>query len=138
MPDARPARISRAEQHRWQRQAAAVLVRLLEMAAREDLPVISWTVSYAGAVLTGAVLRIDDRGGAGRRADWAAWRDALGMPDTERADEIPGGETRLVATWDRRGSARGQRPLLSDKDGFQMAGVVLTASIWPADDEEGS
>lgn len=129
-----PVVITDAERIGSQRAAAAVLGRLLELAAREGLPVINWTVGSGGAHLAGEPLDTDP---ASRRAQWTAWRDALGEPDTEREHEFRGGETRLIAVWDRRGSGgRDRNPLLSDKDGYQMAGVVLAASIWSADDED--
>jgi hypothetical protein len=44
---------------------------------------------------------------------------------------------RLWAIWDRSGSAgKGLRPLLSDRDGYQRAGVVLMAEILPDLDED--
>lgn len=123
--------ITRTEQINWQRQAAIVLGRLLDMAAREDLPVISWTVAHAGARVVGTALNsvLEER-----RADWTAWRDALGAPDTEHEQENDG-VIRLSAKWDRGAAGRGQRPLLSDREGYQMASVVLVADIYPADDE---
>jgi hypothetical protein len=43
----------------------------------------------------------------------------------------------LVAVWDRGGSAgKGLRPLLSDRDGYQRAGVTLAADIFPDLDED--
>ena len=37
----------------------------------------------------------------------------------------------LAATWERGGSAgKGLRPLLSDRDGYQRASVVLSADIY--------
>jgi len=48
---------------------------------------------------------------------------------------------RLTAVWDRAGSAgRNLRPVLSDKEGYQMASVALVAEILPdlEDDEAGS
>jgi hypothetical protein len=42
-----------AEQIRWQRQAAALLGKLLELAAKNSLPPINWTVVNAGTTLHG-------------------------------------------------------------------------------------
>jgi hypothetical protein len=126
--------ITAAEQIRWQRDAAAVLGKLLELAAARGLPVISWTVANAGARLVG---RCDRHSDEGRRAEWAAWREALGEPDTEREDTDRSGTVHLVAVWDRGGSAgKGLRPLLSDRDGYQRAGVVLSADIYEDLDED--
>lgn len=128
--------ISHAERIRWQRDAAGVLGKLLELAASRGLPVISWTVGSAGARLHGQCMAHPARQG---RADFEAWRKALGEPDSDREYEPTkgSGEVRLIAVWDRGGSAgRGLRPLLSDRDGYQRAGVVLTASIWPDDEDQ--
>jgi hypothetical protein len=128
--------ISHAEQIRWQRDAAGVLGKLLELAAKRGLPVISWTVGSSGAQLHGQCVAHPM---GQRRADFEAWRDALGEPDSDRElDHTPSAdEIRLIAVWERGGSAgRGRRPLLSDRDGYQRAGVVLTASIWPDDEDQ--
>ena len=128
------ASISGAEQIRWQRDAASVLGKLLELAAKRGLPAISWAIAPAGARLVGHCQRYPAET---RRADFAAWRQALGDPDTERETTTGSGIVRLVATWDRGGSAgRGQRPLLSDRDGYQRAAVVLSAEIILPDPED--
>ena len=121
--------ITDAERIRWQRDATARLGKLLELAAKRGLPAISWTVADAGARLVGHCYRYPAET---RRADFAAWREALGEPDTEREATTDSGIVRLVASWDRGGSAgKGLRPLLSDRDGYQRAGVVLSAEILP-------
>jgi hypothetical protein len=125
------APITDAEQTAWQRQAVTVLGRLLELAAREGLPPIGWTVSYAGAQLNGTPPFTASP--AARLAGWTAWRAALGEPDKEQEHQI-GGQTRLVAMWNR-GRESVRRPLLSDDDGYQMITLVLTADIY-ADDED--
>lgn len=65
------------EQLIWQKRACKVLADLLDTQAREILPVLSWTVADAGAVLTG-------RSGVyatGRRRDAiTAWAEELGIP----------------------------------------------------------
>jgi hypothetical protein len=122
-----------AEQIRWQRDAVAVLGKLLELAARRGLPVISWTVDHAGARLVGHCYR---RPAERRRADYIAWREALGDPDTEHESTTSSGIVRMVAVWNRGGSAgKGLRPLLSDRDGYQRAGVTLSADIIPEYEE---
>jgi hypothetical protein len=132
--DTATPRITNAEQIRWQRDAATVLGKLLELAAKRGLPVISWTVAHAGARLVGHCYR---QPAEARRADFAAWREALGEPDTEREDTDRSGTVHMVAVWDRGGSAgKGLRPLLSDRDGYQRAGVVLSADILPDLDDE--
>jgi len=120
--------ITDAEQIRWQRDAAGVLTKLLELAAKRGLPAISWTVAEAGARLVGQCYRHPTEA---RRATFAAWREALGEPDTERENTTSGGIVHLAATWERGGSAgKGLRPLLSDRDGYQRASVVLSADIY--------
>ncbi len=127
--------ISDAEQIRWQRDAAGVLGKLLELAAKRGLPAISWTIAPAGARLVGHCYRYPAET---RRADFAAWREALGEPDTDRETTTGSGIVRLVAAWDRGGSAgKGLRPLLSDRDGYQRAAVVLSAEILPDPEDEG-
>jgi hypothetical protein len=126
--------ITDAEQIRWQRDTAAVLGKILELAAKRGLPVISWTVAHAGARLVGHCYR---QPAEARRADFAAWRQALGEPDTEREDTDRSGTVHMVAVWDRAGSAgKGLRPLLSDRDGYQRAAVTLAADIIPDLDED--
>jgi hypothetical protein len=124
-----------AEQLRWQRDAVAVLGKLLELAARRGLPVIAWRLAPAGAQLAGECHCYPV---AARRAEFAAWRDALGEPDKEyEHTSSSGGAVRLTAVWDRGGSAgKGLRPLLSDRDGYQRASVVLVADIYAADDDD--
>jgi hypothetical protein len=134
--DTATPRIANTERLRWQRDAAAILAKLLELAARRGLPVISWTVADTGARLVGHCY---SHPAEGRRADFTAWRDALGEPDTDREHTASDGTVRLVAVWDRGGSGgKGLRPLLSDKDGYQRAGVVLSAEILPDSDDEDS
>lgn len=129
-----PSPITRAEQIAWQQDATAVLAKILELAAKRDLPVIAWTISYAGARITGHCYAEPPEQ---RRADFEAWRAALGEPDAAHENTMASGIVHLVATWDRGGSAgRGKRPLLSDRDGYQRAGVVLAADIRPDDDDE--
>lgn len=131
-------RTGAAEQIRWQRDAAAVLAKLLELAAQRGLPAIGWTVSRAGARLVGECLALPYED---RRAEFAAWREALGEPDTDREDTTSSGTVRMIAVWDRGGSAgKGLRPLLSDRDGYQRCGVILSADILPdleEDDTDG-
>lgn len=132
--DTTTPRIADAQRIRWQRDAAGVLAGLLELAAKRGLPAISWTVAETGARLVGHCY---SHPAEGRRADFAAWREALGEPDTNREHTASDGTVRLVAVWDRGGSAgKGLRPLLSDRDGYQRAGVVLSAEILPDLDED--
>jgi len=96
-------RVSNGEQIRWQRQAAALLGTLLELAARESLPAIAWTVQSAGASLVGQVL---SHTAARRREDFTAWKAAITAASCSAPDHdhklAPGdtsGEARLTASW---------------------------------------
>ena len=64
------------EQMAWPLRAARVLTDLLERGARESLPVLEWTISHAGAQVTG---RSYAQPGTARRAALAAWAAALGI-----------------------------------------------------------
>jgi hypothetical protein len=64
-----------AEQARWQRLAAALLGKLLELAAKEHLPAINWTVVNAGATLHGDCIAYPSQ--PLRREYFTAWRDAI-------------------------------------------------------------
>lgn len=127
-------RICNAEQIRWQRQAAALLGKLLELAARDGLPPVAWTVQTAGASVTGEVLSHPD---ALRREHLTVWKSAITaasgrVPDHDNEHTFGSGETRLVTSWEHlpvrltAGSERYPR----------SAGVALVASIWPDDDQE--
>src|SRR5258708_8848552 len=89
------------DQIRWQRQAAALLGKLLELAAREGLPPIAWTVQTAGASVVGQVL---SHPGAQRREHLNAWKAAITaasgkVPDHDHEHTFGGGETRLTVSW---------------------------------------
>ena len=122
------------DQIRWQRQATALLGRLLELAAREGLPPVAWTVQAAGASVAGQVLSHPD---AQRREHLNAWKAAITaasgqVPDHDHEHTSGGGETRLTVSWQHLpvGLAPGARTSPS-------AGVALVASIWPDVDEKG-
>lgn len=132
--DSTTVRITHAERIRWQRDATAVLAKLLELAAKQGLPAIGWSVQHAGARLVGECRALPYEQ---RRAEFAAWREALGEPDSDREGTTTSGSVRLAAVWERGGSAgKGLRPLLSDRDGYQRATVVLSADILPDLDDE--
>jgi len=129
MPD-----ISNAERIAWQRRATILLGRLLELAAKDGLPAITWTVQDAGASLSGQVL---SHPGTGRRERFETWRDAITRAsgqDPDHAHEYNSGtgETRLVTGWDhlpvKLGASRDQL--------YPAVNVTLAASIW-ADESEG-
>ncbi|MGW4475952.1 hypothetical protein ACWENQ_40320 [Nonomuraea sp. NPDC004354] len=66
-----------AEHSEHQRRAYELLGVLLERAAREDLPVIAWTVASAQSepILAGHCEAVDP---IQRQDDFEAWRSALG------------------------------------------------------------
>lgn len=122
------------DQVRWQRQAAALLGRLLELAALEGLPPVAWTVQTAGASVLGQVLSHPD---AQRSEHLNAWKTAITaasgkIPDDDHEHTFDGGETRLTVSWQHLpvGLAPGART-------SPTAGVALVASIWPDVNEEG-
>ena len=126
--------ITRAEQIAWQRPDAALLAKLLELAGREGLPAITWTVQSAGASVAGQVLSHPD---AQRREAFNAWRAAITSaagraPEADREVATQGGETRLVAAWEHLPIG-----LTLDSKRYPVrAGVTLTASIWPGADDD--
>jgi|HubBroStandDraft_6_1064221.scaffolds.fasta_scaffold00231_17 hypothetical protein len=124
-----------AEQIRWQRQAAALLGKFLELAAKNNLPPINWMVQSAGASLVGEVLSHPD---TQRRERFDAWKAAIAAAsgrtpdqDTEHSLGTSGAETRLTVAWERL-------PVTLTDDGKLRPGarVALVASIWPDDPDE--
>jgi hypothetical protein len=124
-----------SEQIRWQRQAATLLGKLLELAAKRDLPVLGWTVSYAGCALLGSFYPAEspDR----RRGDFAAWKAAItaasGQDPAIDSEHEFGTEIRLVAQW--KWLPVGLAPAEGPRPGVN---VVLAASIWADEDGEDS
>jgi hypothetical protein len=95
--------ITTAEKIAWQRQAAALLGKMLERAAAEGLPPIAWTVQRAGATLVG---RCGAHQPAERRAEFHAWRIAIARwaghrADVKRQHVASAGTVRLVDQWER-------------------------------------
>jgi hypothetical protein len=86
--------VSHADRARWQQQAARELAAILDEGA--GLPLIAWTLTAAGGV-AGQVT------GAGARAAFAAWRQALAMDDVLEA-AVSGGTWLRARTW--RGGVR--------------------------------
>lgn len=126
--------MSDAEQIRWQRNAASLLGRLLEMAAKQGLPPVNWTVHSAGSALHGECtahpLSV-------RRGHFTAWRDAITTasghsPDYDHKHEFSRGETLLTAGWRRIPLDLGRR----SERLYPAVHVTLSASIWPEDPEE--
>jgi hypothetical protein len=128
-----------ADQIRWQRQAAVLLGKLLELAAKQHLPAINWTVGSAGATLHGQCITHPD---SLRREHFSAWRDAITAaaldPDTGSEHTFVSGETQLLAKWDAVPVDLNPRwHDLRPGSRAPSACVVLTVSIWPDDDEAG-
>lgn len=128
MPD-----ISSAERIAWQRRATTLLARLLELAADQALPAITWTVQATGASLSGESRATPH---ALRREHFGAWKTAITAasghePDHGHEHRFSGGETRLVTGWRhlpvKLGAKRGEL--------YPTVNVTLAASIW-ADDED--
>jgi len=122
--------ISASEQIRLQRQAVGLLDTLLEMAAREDLPAVTWTVGRAGASLVGEVFAHPY---TRRREHWNTWKAAITAAsgrvpdhDLEHAIGDTGGERRLTASWEHLPVG-----LTRDSSRYPYAAVALVASIWP-------
>ena len=87
-----------AEQVRWQRQACRVLAGLLEMAARDNLPVLGWSVGSAGVNLVGRSVAHPQ---PARRDAIAAWAKALGIETGEHrgsASAVITGSSRQMDT----------------------------------------
>lgn len=129
MPDLTPA-----EQVTWQRQAAALLDKLLALGARRKLPVIMWTVQTGGSSLTGEAL---SHPSAGRRSEIGAWKAAITTAsgqapahDSELA--LGNGETRLIVSWE----PLPVRLVPDDSKRYPRTRLALVASIWP-DEEDG-
>lgn len=126
--------VTTAEQIAWQRRSAILLGRLLELAARESLPPIAWTVQTAGAALAGQVRTYP---ASECRAHFGAWKSAIAAasgqhPDHDSEHES-GGTTRLLAGWERMPVTLAGRALPP------RVHVTLSAAISaPYDPEEGS
>jgi hypothetical protein len=86
--------ITQADRGRWQREAVRELASILD--AHPGLPLISWAVGPAGSSLAGRVP------GAGARAAFTAWQQALGLDDVL---EVPIGDGSAV--WLRARARRG-------------------------------
>lgn len=84
------------DRQRWQRRAVMVLGELLQRAWDEDLPVIAWTVGYAGAQLTGHVYTTTDAPGReDQRRAWERWTATVGA--TPWKEHTSGDRTHLHA-----------------------------------------
>ena len=125
-----PAEITDAERIRWQMQAASLLAKLLDRAAKDGLPAIAWTVTPAGSGLNGTCQELPY---AIRGEHFEAWLAAISAlagqePEHDRETTTPAGETRRVVQWNAIPLRPGTR--------YPAVRVTLTASIWPDDDEE--
>jgi hypothetical protein len=131
----RTAAARQSEQIAWQRVATTLLGKLLELAAKEALPPINWTVVNAGATLHGECIAYPAE--PLRRDYFTAWRDAIAAaagtaPDADKETTTAAGEIRLLAHWDWVSVA-----LTAGRRSDPAAHVTLTASIWPDDEGAG-
>jgi hypothetical protein len=124
--------ITPAEQIAWQRRAVILLGKLLELAVKKNLPPVTWTVGRAGCSLAG---QVTGQEASDCRDTFTAWQAAITSasgqePDHGREHDF-GGQTRLVADWDRipvtLAPGTGVPPRVH---------VALAASIWRDDREE--
>jgi hypothetical protein len=109
-----------AQRISWQRRAAAMLAKILEWAAAENLPPIAWTVQRAGTELMGTCYAQPP---AERRAEFGVWREALTRwtghsADSSREHTGSAGIVRLTERWEDYGGVS----------------VTLVADIYPEDD----
>lgn len=81
--------ITRADRERWQRDAVRELAAILD--AHPGLPLITWAVGPAGGSLAGRVA--GPVPGAGARAAFTAWQQALALDDVL---EVPAGDGSAV------------------------------------------
>lgn len=132
--------ISNAERIGWQRQAAALLGKLLDLAQREGLPPVAWTVQSAGASLVGPMLGHPD---ARRREEFGAWTAAITAAsgkapghDNEHTSGGSEGETRLTAAWEYLPGGLPRDSKRQPGERRPGARVALVASIW-SDGGEG-
>jgi hypothetical protein len=89
--------ITRADRERWQRDAVRELAAILD--AHPGLPLIAWVVGQSGGSLSGRIA------GAGTRAAFTAWQQALGLEDVLKVPAALSGGTWLRArAW--RGGVR--------------------------------
>ena len=89
--------ITRADRERWQRDAVRELTAILD--AHRGLPLIAWVVGQSGGSLSGRIA------GAGTRAAFTAWQQALGLEDVLKVPADGRAAAWLRATT-RRGSVR--------------------------------
>lgn len=129
--------ITGAEQIAWQREAAMLLGKLLDLAAKKKLPAINWTVATGGATLHGECVTYPH---PLRREHFAVWRDAIAeamwSPENDREHLMQSEETRLLVMWERLPIDLNPRWRdLRPGSRAPSVRVVLTASIWPDDEE---
>ncbi len=92
--------ITQADRDRWQRDAVRERAAILD--AHPGLPLIAWAVGQSGGSLAGRIA--GPVPGAGTRAAFTAWQQALGLEDVL---EVPGGgDAVLLRARTRRRSVR--------------------------------
>ena len=93
--------VTQADRKRWQRDAVRELAAILD--AHPGLPLIAWAVGQSGGVLSGRIA--GPVPGAGPRAAFTAWQQALGLEDVLKVPADGRAAAWLRATT-RRGSVR--------------------------------
>jgi len=90
--------ITQADRERWQRDAVRELAAILD--AHPGLPLIAWAVGQSGGSLAGRIA------GAGTRAAFTAWKQALGLEDVLEVPAAGGGSAVWLRASTRHGSVR--------------------------------
>lgn len=94
--------VTQADRKRWQRDAVRELAAILD--AHPGLPLIAWAVGQSGGVLSGRIA--GPVPGAGPRAAFTAWQQALGLEDVLEVPAADGGCAVWLGASARRGSVR--------------------------------
>jgi hypothetical protein len=94
--------ITQADRERWQRDAVRELAAILD--AHPGLPLIAWAVGQSGGSLAGRIA--GPVRGAGMRAAFTAWQQALGLEDVLEVPAASGGSAVWLRASARRGSVR--------------------------------
>jgi hypothetical protein len=94
--------VTQADRKRWQRDAVRELAAILD--AHPGLPLIAWAVGQSGGVLSGRIA--GPVPGAGPRAAFTAWQQALGLQDVLEVPAADGRAAAWLRATTRRGSVR--------------------------------
>jgi hypothetical protein len=94
--------VTQADRERWQRDAVRELASILD--EHPGLPLIAWGVGQSGGSLSGRIA--GPVPGAGPRAVFTAWQQALGLEDVLEFPAADGGYAVWLRATARRGSIR--------------------------------